>query len=222
MALLLHGDRARPRSTASCALHRATVALDSATRTRFFLRRRTEPLLEQLDHVVAHELDVARAERDHQVAGLRLLVEPLREVLAARHVMDVLVPRLARAACTSASLVMPSIGFSPAAKMSQITTLSASWNARGELGPLIARAREAVRLERGDTRRPPKLDFAPPDSVARDLGRVVAEVVDDGDAADLAAHREPPRDALELRERLDVRLERDRPGSRRPRARRAR
>src|SRR5512140_887074 len=60
------------------------------------LGRRAEPLLEQIDHLVAHELDVAGAERDHEVALLGLGVEPRGQVLPARDVGDVGVAGLAR------------------------------------------------------------------------------------------------------------------------------
>src|SRR5688572_4243673 len=55
------------------------------------LRRCAEPLLEQRDHFVARELDVAGAERDDEIAGLRVLVEPRGDVFALADVRDVFV-----------------------------------------------------------------------------------------------------------------------------------
>src|SRR5215207_8599675 len=78
------------------------IALPSDGRARLvdadevLLRRGAEPLLEQHDDFVARELDVACAERDHEIAGLRVAVEPARDVFALRDVRDVLVAGVAR------------------------------------------------------------------------------------------------------------------------------
>jgi hypothetical protein len=58
------------------------------------------------------------------------------------------------------------------------------------------------------TMRRPANDARAPGQGGAHLGRVVAEVVDDGDAPDLAADREPSLDALELSSAGDVGRER--------------
>src|SRR5262245_37592859 len=124
---------ARSLQHARCIAQRATVALDSATRTRFFFvagpnRFSSNAITSLHTSWILPAPSVITRSPERACSSSQCARSSRRDTYVMSRCPA------SRASLTSASLVMPSIGFSPAAKMSHTTTLSASWKARANSG----------------------------------------------------------------------------------------